>query len=167
MRWVCYGAFGLILILSAGHARGEGDWQAPSHRQWHVMTGVDHVRHEPRRPPQVRAWRQRHEPKPQPRPEPTRWEHAHQAHNVAICHRVLETVGDQAASEDAAKEQARKSWIQEVRWRYGERAMTIDLARGLAFACSRSSIGSVIGQTFVRCAISGQPCEAPMTQEGK
>lgn len=104
---------------------------------------------EPRRyRPPVYGWRQRHQPHV-PAGEPDKH-----------CKPVVRVVGDQRTTEDAAKEQADKAWMQEVRFRYGERYMLTTQARERRYACSRSSIGELVGQTMQRCEIIAQPCPA-------
>lgn len=105
--------------------------------------------------PQVRAWVHRHQPHV-PAGEPDRH-----------CKPVVRVVGDQRPTEDGAKEQADKAWMQEVRFRYGERYMLADKARDRRYACSRSSIGEIVGQTMQRCEIIAQPCPAEVIWTSK
>lgn len=74
--------------------------------------------------------------------------------------------GDQYATEEGAKEEAKKAWRQAVRWKFGEQMMDPDNALGgKNFSCSRSSVGSVAGQTFIRCELTARPCRAPKVGE--
>ena len=77
------------------------------------------------------------------------------------CVAPVAEVGDQHISEDGAKREADKSWAQTVRFRFGERMMDLTHARNVHYACGRSSIGSIIGQTFHRCEVYARPCQAP------
>lgn len=76
------------------------------------------------------------------------------------CERKIAIVGDQYASEAGAKAEAEKAWMQSVRFYFGERYMDIAFADEIAYACARSSVGSVVGQTFHRCEVSAKPCRA-------
>lgn len=74
--------------------------------------------------------------------------------------------GDQYATEEGAKQEAKKAWMQAVRWLYGEQMMNPDNALGgKTYSCSRSSVGSVAGQTFIRCDLTARPCRAPKVRE--
>ena len=106
------------------------------------------------RPP-VYGWQRRHIPHV-PHGEPDK-----------ACKPVVRVVGDQRPSEDGAKEQADKAWMQEVRFRYGERCMLTTQAKELRYACSRSSIGELVGQTMQRCEIIAQPCPAQVIWSSK
>lgn len=83
-------------------------------------------------------------------------------------------VGDQSTSEPGAQEQARKSWNQEVRFRFGEQWADLRNADEIAFACVRSSVENVanratealgINSQLKRCQISARPCRARFRKE--
>ncbi len=82
------------------------------------------------------------------------------------CKPVVRVVGDQRPTEDGAKEQADKAWMQEVRFRYGERYMQTTTARELRYACSRASIAEIIGNPMQRCEIIALPCPAEVIWRG-
>lgn len=109
----------------------------------------------PRQRPQVRAWVHKHKP-PVPAGEPDK-----------ACKPVVRVVGDQRTTEEGAREQADKAWMQEVRFRYGERYMLTARAKDARYACSRSSIGEIVGQTMQRCEIIAQPCPAEVIWTSK
>jgi hypothetical protein len=84
-----------------------------------------------------------------------------QEHRDRGCYAPLSVVGDQAVTDAGAQDEAIKAWMQTARFAHGERYMDPINSEGQLFACTRSSIGSVAGQTFHRCEITAQPCKAP------
>lgn len=74
------------------------------------------------------------------------------------CLDVVRVVGSQWATSDGAETSAQKAWMEQVRWRYGESAMTIEAATGYAKRCSRSSIGEVASSVLHRCEVQARPC---------
>lgn len=84
-----------------------------------------------------------------------------------VCAPPYKADGDQYVGEEGAKDQAEKAWSQSVRADYGERMMDIKHARDIHFACWRSSVGSLAGQTFHRCKIMATPCQAPLIRVEK
>lgn len=77
----------------------------------------------------------------------------------------VRVVGSQWIGQDGAEDSARKAFMEEVRWRFGEGFMDIDHARDYERRCSRSSVGEAVGQTFIRCEISARPCRPPMVSK--
>lgn len=75
-----------------------------------------------------------------------------------ICLDKVRVVGSQWATASGAEDSAQKAWMEQVRWRYGESAMTIDVAKGYAKRCSRSSIGEAVGAVLHRCEVEARPC---------
>jgi hypothetical protein len=72
----------------------------------------------------------------------------------------LAAVGDQYATEQGAQQEADKAWMQTARWQFGERYMSRENAGAPTYECGRSSVGSVVGQTFTRCRLVAYPCRA-------
>jgi len=127
----------------------------------------------PQRRPEVRAWAMRR-PEPPERHEPRKQlEDADPLDKIKEntlrprCYPAVRTVGDQYASENGAKQEAIKAWSQQVRHDFGERAMDFDHAQFASFACVRSSIGSIVGQTFHRCEVIARPCHPQHQQVEK
>lgn len=81
------------------------------------------------------------------------------------CMAPLTREGDQYATQTGAKAEADKAWMQAARWLYGESHMDLHYAESIAYACGRSSVGSVAGQTFMRCEVTARPCRAPKIGE--
>ena len=125
--------------------------------------------HEHRRP-EVRSWIMR---RPEPPEPPKRLEDSDPLDRIKEntlrprCYPAVRTVGDQYASENGAKQEAIKAWSQQVRHDFGERAMDFDHAQFASFACVRSSIGSIVGQTFHRCEVIARPCHPQHQQVDK
>jgi LmbE family N-acetylglucosaminyl deacetylase len=84
----------------------------------------------------------------------------------ATCYSAIRVVGSQWKDEEGAEESARKGWMEAVRWKHGEHAMDIGGARSYVRRCSRSSIGSVLGETLHRCEVEAKPCR-PKFEDGK
>jgi phosphoribosyl-AMP cyclohydrolase len=82
-----------------------------------------------------------------------------------LCRPVMTVVGEQHVSVEGAKDEARKSFSQTARWRHGERVMDVQHARDVRYECSRSSVGSVVGQVFHRCELTARPCRAEQQRE--
>lgn len=120
-----------------------------AHRQYR-----DYSNWRPRYRPPVYGWRQRHQP------------HV-PATDDKHCKPLIRVVGDQRPTEEGAKEQADKAWMQETRFRYGERYMQMNQAKDRRYACSRSSIGEIVGQTMLRCEVIAQPCPAEVIWTSK
>lgn len=148
----------LALILAASllpaPAAAEGnpywvDRAFGTHRQYR-----DYSNWRPRYRPPVYGWRQRHQP------------YVPHEHDKS-CKPLIRVVGDQRPTEEGAKEQADKAWMQEVRFRYGERYMLTTQAKDRRYACSRSSIGELVGQTMLRCEVIAQPCPAEVIWTSK
>ena len=105
--------------------------------------------------PQVRSWVQRH-----------RQYDDDDIRDGRQCFAPMTVVGDQAMSDEAARTQAGKHWMANARWAHGERAMDLENARDVNYACSRSSVpitGGVVGQIAPyehRCEITARPCRA-------
>ena len=139
-------AIALVLLPTAAVAEQPfwADRAFGVHRQYR---DYPHWRRPQRYRPPVYGWRQYHKP-----PVP----HEHDK----SCKPGVRVVGDQRPTEDGAREQADKAWMQEVRFRFGERYMLTTQAKELRYACSRSSIGELVGQTMQRCEIIAQPCPA-------
>jgi hypothetical protein len=97
-----------------------------------------------------------------PRDDSPRYEHK----SKGTCYPTVQVVGSQWKDEDGAEESARKGWMEAVRWRHGEWAMDIGNARDYAKRCSRSSVGSVLGETLHRCEVAARPCR-PYFEDGK
>ena len=96
-----------------------------------------------------------------------------------VCFPAMEAISAESNSEDAAWRDAQRNWENLSRWRYGERAMMVQNARGITKQCSRSSgnqsvAGKIIERTAEafgaegykhRCAIIAEPCTAPANYE--
>lgn len=140
-------AIALVLLPTVAVAETQPYWADRAfgtHRQYR---DYPHWRRPQRYRPPVYGWRQYHKP------------HVPHEHDKS-CKPVVRVVGDQRPTEDGAREQADKAWMQEVRFRFGERYMLTTQAKELRYACSRSSIGELVGQTMQRCEIIAQPCPA-------
>lgn len=81
------------------------------------------------------------------------------------CMREMTAHGDQALTEDGAKAEARKGWMQAVRFRHGEMFADFKNAERASYACVRSSIGSVAGQVLNRCELTAIPCAPRPTSD--
>lgn len=98
-----------------------------------------------------------------------------------VCVATVSTGGDEARTEDDARLQAVQHWLKLVRWDYGEKYLSIERAKDVLIACSRSDfpktggkVGAVLDATgavtHYRCKITGKPCAAqfePMAREDK
>lgn len=153
----------LTLALSAPLAHAE-DWQDRIHWADRAMgyppnQHVRPFRDEPvaHKRPQVRGYVRRTSA-PAPKPE-----HLRQHLIDTACKPAIRVVGDQRPTEQGAREQADKAWMQEVRFRHGERFMDgAANARDVRYACTRSSVGEIAGVTQHRCEIIAIPCPAPL-----
>ena len=87
------------------------------------------------------------------------------------CREVRRAVGDQHLTVDGAKKAANDAWAATVRFHLGEKWMSLDNARRIAYTCSRSSIkeGGVttLGQSLNRCEIEAVPCHPPRDKEDR
>lgn len=83
------------------------------------------------------------------------------------CRAPLAVVGDQYATIEGAKQEADKAWMQTARWAHGERFMDRANAEDATYECGRSSIGSVVGQTFSRCRLIARPCPPDRSKEDR
>lgn len=85
------------------------------------------------------------------------------------CKDVRRAVGDQHLTVEGAKKAANDAWAAEVRFHLGEKFISLENARDIAYVCSRSSIkeGGVttLGQVFNRCQLTAQPCSPPVQGE--
>lgn len=117
-----------------------------------------------RRAPQVRAWERR-------APEPPRKRLVVEADEArgekSACAGTFSVVGDQFATENGAKTEAEKQWMATARFLFGERFMDPVHARRIQYACTRSSIGSLVGAVFHRCEMTATACSAPRIQTEK
>lgn len=126
--------------------------QAEAARQRAEIVHRAHVRPKQHRAPAVKAWRAPvHTPGP--------------VVSGPACQAAFRTVGDQAVTLAGAREAAEKAFQQQARFSWGERYADVSHARDATYECVRSSIGSIAGQTFLRCEIRARPCMAP--QVGK
>jgi len=71
------------------------------------------------------------------------------------CLPPIEAVGDQALSENGAKENAEKAWQQEMRFARGELFADPRNAQGQTYWCVKYSIG---GGLFYRCRLRAAAC---------
>lgn len=84
------------------------------------------------------------------------------------CLDKVHVVGSQWIGEQGAEDSAKKAFMEEVRYRYGETFMDVDHARDYEHRCTRSSVGKVAGQIYYRCEVAARPCKAPMVKaDGK
>ena len=135
------------------------DWQDRVHWADKAIQAPPGQHYRPARPevhraPVVRSYVRRervHRPAPLAAGEPDK-----------ACKAPIKVVGDQRPTLEGAREQADKAWMQEVRFRFGERFMETVNARDRRYACSRSSIAEIVGQTMQRCEIIALPCPAPV-----
>lgn len=148
-------AMALVLLPTAAAAEGNPYWADRAFGQHRQYRDYSNWRQPQRYRPPVYGWRHRHQP------------HVPSGEPDKHCKPVVRVVGDQRPTEDGAKEQADKAWMQEVRFRYGERYMLTGQARDMRYACSRSSIGELVGQTMQRCEIIAQPCPAEVIWTSK
>lgn len=93
-----------------------------------------------------------------------------------ICMPAIESLSVEANTEEGAWKDAQRNWENKVRWRYGERFLSILNAQAIMKRCSRSSgnqsvagrIAENVGNAFGadgfkhRCEIIAQPCMAPI-----
>lgn len=82
------------------------------------------------------------------------------------CYGIVRVVGSQWATESGAEESARKAWMEQVRWRFGESAMSIEAAQDYSKRCSRSSIGEVANSVLHRCEVQARPCRPVFESKG-
>lgn len=143
MRGVLIAAAMLLIWPHLAHAEmvdlwGHPRYQAPGEARAY------HKRHKPRavkrRGPEVRAYVKRED------------------EDRLVCLDRVRVVGSQWANENGAEDSARKAWMEQVRWRFGESAMTIEAAQDYSKRCSRSSIGEFANQIFYRCEVQAKPC---------
>jgi len=118
-----------------GHPRYEAPRKAHAHHKRHKPRAVK------RRKSEVRAYVKREADE-----------------DRLVCLDRVRVVGSQWASESGAEESARKAWMEQVRWRFGESAMTIEAAQDYSKRCSRSSIGEVANSVLHRCEVQARPC---------
>lgn len=92
------------------------------------------------------------------------------------CFPPVESLSAEFLTEDGAMNDARLAWANSVRWRYGERYMSIDNAARVEKQCnistsSESSAGKIVekvGQAIgmeghkIRCRLMASPCMAPI-----
>jgi hypothetical protein len=92
------------------------------------------------------------------------------------CKPAIEALSEVMHTIDNGKASARKAWMENVRWRYGERFMEADLARGMHFQCNRVTVPTtegVIGAAVnkatygLKCEVRAVPCAAPVVREDK
>jgi len=131
------------LLLPTPAVAFQGDW----------IDRATEVFHEPRaRRSEVRSYRKVVRPaKPKPAP-------VIRDDNGAHCQAIINVVGSQWVGDSGAQESAKKAFMEEVRWRYGEAYMDITQAQDIAIRCARSSIGEVVSQVLHRCEIKARPC---------
>jgi Ni/Co efflux regulator RcnB len=87
-------------------------------------------------------------------------DHGHRPHHEGRhCQPTIAVVGDQYATEEGAKQESDKAWMQTARWQFGERYMSRENADDATYECGRSSVGSVAGQVFFRCRLKARPCK--------
>lgn len=119
----------------------------PASAEW-----FDHIfAHEPRKP-QVRSYVKRKVIRPH-KPAP-----AQHDDTGAHCYPSVTVVGSQWVGDSGAQDSAKKAFMEQVRWKYGEAYMDIHNAQDIALRCSRSSIGEVANQVLHRCEIRARPC---------
>lgn len=107
------------------------------------------------KPTARRTYRKR---KPEVRAYVKRERERDEAEDKLICMDKVRVVGSQWATADGAEDSARKAWMEQVRWRFGESAMTIESAKDYAKRCSRSSIGELANSVLHRCEVQARPC---------
>lgn len=71
------------------------------------------------------------------------------------CRGDFQAAGDQALTEDGAKQAAEKSFQQEIRFAHGELWADPQHAQDKTFLCVKSSVG---GGLFHRCRMRAKPC---------
>ncbi len=82
------------------------------------------------------------------------------------CRDFLATVGSQHLTINGAKRMANDAWAGQVRFRHGERFMSMGNARHIDYECTRSSIkegGTGVANlslAYYRCEIRAKPCRA-------
>ena len=132
----------LTVLLVASHAQAQ---TAPVYSsRYNPPRHIEIVRERPRHVRKV--WRQHDHG------------HGHGHGHADRCKPPVAVVGDQYATEQGAKEEADKSFMQTARWQHGERYMDRANADDAVYECGRSSVGSVAGQIFIRCRLSARPC---------
>lgn len=92
------------------------------------------------------------------------------------CFPPVESISVEANTEDGAWKDGQRNWENSVRWKYGERFMSIANARDVVKQCSRSSgnqsvagriaenVAAAVGADGYkhRCQIRARPCMAPI-----
>lgn len=106
----------------------------------------------------VHQWREVRHRRRNWKPEPP----PYRGREEGRCWPFLVAVGEQHVSLGGAQEKARDMFSATARWRIGERAMDFNNARDATYECSRSSVGSVVGQVFYRCEVKARPCRAEL-----
>ena len=71
------------------------------------------------------------------------------------CKEVLVDRGSKWITPSGAEKAANKSWVQSVRFKWGEEYADIANARDIKYTCTTASIGGL----FKRCEISAIPCK--------
>ena len=110
------------------------------------------------------------EPRRDPEPEP---EHVPRT----TCMQPVNAISHERLTSENAWEDARRTWMNAVRWAYGERFMAIEHAEHVVRLCNisaasqnvtgrigeavRDAIGTEAGGNRWRCEITAQPCMAP------
>lgn len=145
------GVFLILLGIFPARADLLDPWGQPCYeapRKVHHATR--HHSHKPRRtrPPEVRAYVKRED------------------EDRLVCLDRVRVVGSQWATESGAEESARKAWMEQVRWRFGESAMSIEAAQDYSKRCSRSSIGEVANSVLHRCEVQARPCRPVFESKG-
>lgn len=73
----------------------------------------------------------------------------------ARCRQDFQAAGDQALTEQGARDAAEKAFQQEIRFAYGELWADPSHAQDKTFLCVKSSVG---GGLFHRCRMRAKPC---------
>jgi hypothetical protein len=71
------------------------------------------------------------------------------------CKEALVDRGSEWITASGAEKAANKSWIQSVRFKWGEEYADIANARDIKYTCTTASIGGL----FKRCEVSAIPCK--------
>jgi len=145
-----------VLSVSLGSSVSARDWDDNA---W-VRQTIRQERREtyrrthPYRPPVYSYQRRHYSP-----PAPVHVEHRHEYRDDPAGHRKcrveFQAAGDQALTEDGAKQAALKAFQQEIRFAHGELWADPDHAQDKSFLCVKSSVGAGL---FHRCRVRARPC---------
>jgi len=163
-----FGFYVFVLYwLFCGPAAANALRQGFPYDQWHSERAAQTHRRPARQPRADRAPRERHAERDERRsyPEPE-LSYARDDSDGRQCLNRTRVVGSQWATEQGAEDSAKKAFMEDSRFRYGEQYMDIERAEDYVKRCSRSSVGELAGQVLYRCEIVARPCRPGFAREG-